>query len=182
MKSIEDKIKLLKELAYELNECPEELNEYSEDEELELENKFYLFEELIYDVRLEGDESVIEDLSLLIDDNFFEPAIMEDIIEIIISIIEKCDFEEGIYIVLNNIDKIIIKGRFFLKEFIKMTLNEGNKFIDYYIFAINKLDVYKKSIAVQILDEIKIEFVNSNRIHKEIYISLIEKIIEKIIK
>ena len=175
MNSIEDKIKLLKTLA-------NELNEYSEDEELDFERKFCLFEELIYDLRLEGDKSVIEDLSLLLDDDFFEPAIMEDIIEIIILIIEKCDFKEGIYIVLNNIDKIIIKGEFFFKKFTKMILKNQDKFIENYTYAINKLDICKKSILIQILNEIKIEFINSNKIHKEIYISLIEKIIEKVIK
>ena len=107
---------LLKSLALELNESSNNYKNITLEEEKELEEKFDLFEKTLYNIRLEGDMSVINDLSLLIDDEFFEPAIMEDMVEIIILIIEKYDLKKGLYIIFNSTASVLCKSLQKLKK------------------------------------------------------------------
>ena len=173
-------IELLKSLALELNESSNNYKNITLEEEKELEEKFDLFEKTLYNIRLEGDMSVINDLSLLIDDEFFEPAIMEDIVEIIILIIEKYDLKKGLYIIFNNIDKILINGKFFFSMIIEMILNDDEEFIENFVYAINSLNDNKKEILINLLNEIKTDFENINKDYSKGYILQIEKIISNI--
>lgn len=173
-------MELLKSLALELNESSNNYKNITLEEEKELEEKFDLFEKTLYNIRLEGDMSVINDLSLLIDDEFFEPAIMEDMVEIIILIIEKYDLKKGLYIIFNNIDKIIINGKFFFSTLIEMILNDDEEFIENFVYAINSLDDNKKEMSINLLNEIKIDFENINKGYSKIHILQIEKIISNL--
>lgn len=137
MNSIADDIKILKQMKL-----------LGEDDDIDL------FDEAVYRVALNGDNSVIKELCQVLDDSTSTPAAMDNVIQCIFTIANRCGLEDGIYEILCNIDKIVINAKRCFVQTNRMILNY-EPFSKAYIAAIKRLEDEELSLLIDILYQIK---------------------------
>lgn len=135
MNSIEDDIKILKQMKL--------LGEYDDID---------IFDEAVYRILLNGDNSVINDLCQVLDDS--TPAAMDNVIQCIFTIANRCGLEDGIYEILCNVDKILVSAKRCFIQINRMILNY-EPFNNAYISAIKRLGDEELSSLIDILYELK---------------------------
>lgn len=137
MDSIADDIKILRQMKL-----------LGEDDDIDV------FDEVVYRISLEGDNSVIKELCQVLDDSTSTPAAMDNIIQCIFTIANRCALEDGIYEILCNVDNMIINAKKWFIQINRMILNY-EPFNNAYISAIKRLGAEELSLLIDILYEIK---------------------------
>lgn len=117
-------------------------------------NDIDVFDEAIYGISLKADNSVIKELCQLLDDSTSLPSAMENVIECIFAIANRCGLEDGIYEILCNADKIIVNAKRYFININKMILNY-EPFVNAYISAIKRLEDEELSLLIDVLYQIK---------------------------
>lgn len=137
MNSIADDIKILKQMK-----------SLGEDDDIDV------FDEAVYRISLNGDNSVIKELCQVLDDSTSTPSAMDNVIQCIFTIANRCGLEDGIYEILSNVDKILINGKRCFIQINRMILNY-EPFNNAYISAIKRLGDEELSSLIDILYQLK---------------------------
>lgn len=137
MNSIIDDIKILKQMKL-----------LGENDDIEI------FDEAVYRISVEGDNSIIKELCQVLDDSTSTPSATDNVIQCIFTIANRCGLEEGIYEILSNTDKILINAKRCFIKINTMILNY-EPFNNAYISAIKRLGDEELSSLIDILFEIK---------------------------
>lgn len=137
MNSIADDIKILKQMK-----------SLGEDDDIDV------FDEAVYRISLNGDNSVIKELCQVLDDSTLTPSAMDNVIQCIFTIANRCGLEDGIYEILSNVDKILINGKRCFIQINRMILNY-EPFNNAYISAIKRLGDEELSSLIDILYQLK---------------------------
>ncbi|KHD37943.1 hypothetical protein NL50_00055 [Clostridium acetobutylicum] len=148
MYSIADDIKILKQMKL-----------LGENDDIDV------FDGAVYRISLNGDNSVIKDLCQVLDDSTSTPSAMDNVIQCIFTIANRCGLEDGIYEILCNVDKIIINAKRCFIQINKMILNY-EPFNDAYISAIKRLGDEELSSLIDILYQLKDKY--SDKYEKKI--------------
>lgn len=155
MESIKNDIKILKQMKL-----------LGENDEIDI------FDEAVYRISLKADNSVIKELCEVLDDSTSTPSAVENLIQCIFTIANRCGLEEGIYEILNSADKTIINAKRWFIQINRMVLNY-EPFNNAYISAIKRLGDEELSSVIDILYEIKNKY-------KGKYDQKIDSIVEEI--
>ena len=146
MNSIADDIKILKQMK-----------SLGEDDDIDV------FDEAVYRISLNGDNSVIKELCQVLDDSTSTPSAMDNVIQCIFTIANRCGLEDGIYEILSNVDKILINGKRCFIQINRMILNY-EPFNNAYISAIKRLGDEELSSLIDILYQLKDKYEEENRL------------------
>lgn len=112
------------------------------------------FDEIISQIGIDGDLSVIKELCLIFEDDIDFPSASESLMKCIFYICNKCGDNEGIYEWLKNMHRMFPQGQKCAIKMTRMILNT-EKLIPPYINALNKVDEDTKKESIQILNKIK---------------------------
>lgn len=137
MDSIANDLKILKQMKL-----------LGEDDDIEV------FDEVVYRISLKGDNSVIKELCQVLDDSTSMPSAMDNVIQCMFIIANRCGLEDGIYEILNNVDEILINAKRCFVQINRMILNY-EPFDNAYISAIKRLGDEELSSLIDILYQLK---------------------------
>lgn len=137
MSSTADDIKILKKMKL-----------LGEDDDIDV------FDEAVYRISLNGDNSVIKELCEVLNDSASTPSAMDNVIQCIFTIANRCGLEDGIYEILCNVDKILINAKRCFIQINRMILNY-EPFNNAYISAIKRLGDEELSSLIDILYQLK---------------------------
>lgn len=137
MASITNDLKILKQMKL-----------LGEDDDIEV------FDEAVYRISLKGDNSVIKELCQVLDDSTSTPSAMDNVIQCMFIIANRCGIEEGIYEILSNVNEILINAKRCFTKINIMILNY-EPFNNAYISAIKKLEDEELGSLIDILYQIE---------------------------
>lgn len=113
-----------------------------------------VFDEIVYKVSMEANIDSIKDLTLVLDDESSTPSAMENIIQCIFTIANRCGLEKGLYEILSNSVVIVKQAKVWFIEINKMILNY-EPFYNSYINALKSIDDENFLVVMDTLDYIK---------------------------
>ena len=119
-----------------------------EDDDIEV------FDEAVYRISLKGDNSVIKELCQVLDDSTSMPSAMDSVIQCMFIIANRCGLEDGIYEILNNVDKMLINAKRCFVQINRMIL-KYEPFDNAYISAIKRLGDEELSSLIDILYQLQ---------------------------
>ena len=116
-----------------------------------------LFDEVVYEISLYGDNTIISDLCTIFNDSVTTPAAMENLIKSIFSIAKRCGLDEGMYQFLRGVSKMIPHAKGWALKINSMILN-SEPYKEAYNKAIKRMDNEERKLIVGLLSDIKIKY------------------------
>ncbi|MHC1748088.1 MAG: Imm30 family immunity protein [Cellulosilyticaceae bacterium] len=113
-----------------------------------------LYEDILNQISLKADNSIISSLCSIFEDEVWEPSVGDYLIKTIFYIAERCDLAEGMFEFAKGVPKMIPQGRDWA-IIVHKTILSSELLIESYISAIKKIDNKTKNIIVNILNEVK---------------------------
>ncbi|XZH90706.1 Imm30 family immunity protein (plasmid) [Clostridium perfringens] len=113
-----------------------------------------IFDEIVYKVSMEANIDSIKDLTLVLDDESSTPSAMENVIQCIFTIANRCGLENGLYEILSNSRVIVKQAKGWFIEINKMILNY-EPFYNSYIDALKSIDDEDFVVVMDTLDYVK---------------------------